>query len=147
MAAMTKIPLILPGAGYFLRRVKAPDAHKVQLHPGGDGLGKEKLDMAKGDDGFWTVTTAPAVPGFHYYWFLVDGTMTMDPGSETFFGYGRPTSGVEIPEPGVDWYDVKDVPHGEVRARWYRSTVTAAWRRVMASSVAMTTQVSVSRVP
>ena len=43
-------------------RLKAPEARKVQLHPGGDGLGKGDLDMMKGDDGFWTVTTAPAVP-------------------------------------------------------------------------------------
>src|SRR6267142_2321537 len=28
-------------------RVKAPDARKVQLHSGGDGLGKGDLDMAK----------------------------------------------------------------------------------------------------
>ena len=61
-------------------RVKAPDAQKVQLHPGGDGLGKENLDMVKGADGFWTVTTAPAVPGFHYYWFIVDGADVNDPG-------------------------------------------------------------------
>src|SRR5436190_13283985 len=53
-------------------RVKASDARKVQLHPGGEGLGKDNLDMVKGDDGYWTVTTAPAVPGFHYYWFVID---------------------------------------------------------------------------
>ena len=34
----------------------------------------------------------PAVPGFHYYWLLVDGVAVNDPGSETFFGWGRPTS-------------------------------------------------------
>jgi enterochelin esterase-like enzyme len=29
----------------------------------------------------------------------------------------------------VHFYDVKDVPHGEVRAIWYRSKVTGKWRR------------------
>jgi enterochelin esterase-like enzyme len=29
----------------------------------------------------------------------------------------------------VDFYDVKDVPHGELRAFWYRSKVTGGWRR------------------
>jgi enterochelin esterase family protein len=112
-------------------RLRAPNARQVQLVPGGPGLGAAPIAMTRLTDSVWTVTTPPAMPGFHYYWFLVDGTMTMDPGSETFFGYGRPTSGVEIPEPGVDYYDVKDVPHGEVRARWYRSSVTGAWRRAM----------------
>ena len=38
-----------------------------------------------------------------------------DPGSETFFGWGRQTSGIEVPETGADYYDARDVPHGEVR--------------------------------
>jgi enterochelin esterase family protein len=44
-------------------------------------------------------------------------------------GYGRETSGIEIPEPGVDFYAIKRVPHGEVREHWYFSTVTGYWRR------------------
>src|SRR5262249_14449238 len=79
--------------------------------------------MERGADGTWTVTTPPAVPGFHYYWLVVDGVAVNDPGSEAFFGYGRQTSGVEAPEKGVDFYDAKDVPHGEGRALWYHSKV------------------------
>jgi enterochelin esterase-like enzyme len=112
-------------------RLKAPGAQKVQVQPGGsdNGLGKGPFDMTKGADGVWTVTTPPAVPGFHYYWLLVDGAAVNDPGSETFFGWGKQTSGVEIPEKGTDFYDVKDVPHGQVRAYWYHSKVTGAPRR------------------
>jgi enterochelin esterase-like enzyme len=112
-------------------QLKATDARKVQLQPGGadNGLGKGPYDMVRGDGGAWTVTTPPAVPGFHYYWFLVDGVTANDPGSETYFGYGRQSSGVEVPEKGVDFYDAKDVPHGEVRARWYHSDVTGQFRR------------------
>jgi enterochelin esterase-like enzyme/acetyl esterase/lipase len=112
-------------------RLKAPDAKKVQLQPGGadNGLGKGPYDMGRGADGAWSATTPPAVPGFHYYWLVVDGVAVNDPGSETFFGYGKPTSGVEVPEKGVDFYDAKDVPHGEVRAFWYHSRVTGKPRR------------------
>ena len=112
-------------------RLKAPEAKKVQVQPGGadNGLGKGPFDMERGDDGTWTVTTAPAVPGFHYYWLVVDGVAVNDPGSETFVGYGKPTSGVEVPEKGVDFYDIKEVPHGEVRALWYHSKVTGKARR------------------
>lgn len=112
-------------------RLRAPDAKKVQVQPGGadNGLGKGPYDMERGADGAWTVTTPPAVPGFHYYWLVVDGVAVNDPGSETYFGYGRPTSGVEVPEKGVDFYDARDVPHGEVRALWYHSKVTGKPRR------------------
>ena len=85
--------------------------------------------MVRDEAGSWTVTTPPVVPGFHYYWLVVDGVAVNDPGSETYFGYGKQTSGLEVPEKGVDFYDAKDVPHGEVRARWYHSQVTGQFRR------------------
>jgi enterochelin esterase family protein len=110
-------------------RLKAPNTKQVQLR-GGAGLVKDGLDMVRGDDGVWAVTTPPVVPGFHYYWFVVDGLNVNDPSSYTYFGWGRETSGIEVPEPGVDFYDVKEgVSHGEVRARWYHSQITGKWRR------------------
>lgn len=117
--------------GRLTFRVTAPGAQRVQLQPGGsdNGLGKGPFDMVRGEGGIWTLTTPPAVPGFHYYWLLVDGVAVNDPASETYFGWGKPTSGVEIPEAGVDFYAVKEVPHGEVRERWYFSKVTEKWRR------------------
>jgi enterochelin esterase-like enzyme len=54
-----------------------------------------------------------------------------DPGSETYFGYGKETSGIEVPEAGVDFYSLKNVPHGEVRAKWYFSKTTGEWRRAL----------------
>jgi len=112
-------------------RITAPNAQKVQLQPGGadNGLGKGPIDMTRDEKGVWSVTLPPAVPGFHYYWFLVDGLIVNDTGSESFFGWGRESSGVEVPEAGADFYALKDVPHGEVRLRHYLSKVTGAWRR------------------
>jgi enterochelin esterase-like enzyme len=112
-------------------RLVAPNAQKVQLQPGGadNGLGKGPFDMTRDEKGVWTVTTPPAVPGFHYYWFLADGLIVNDTGSETYFGCGRQSSGIEIPDKTGDFYDARDVPHGEVRVRWYRSTTTGNWRR------------------
>ena len=114
-------------------RFTASGAKKVQLQPGGadNGLGKGPIDMTASDDGkgVWSITLPPVVPGFHYYWFLVDGVAVNDPSSETYFGWGRQTSGIDVPEPGADFYEPGDVPHGEVRVRWYRSKTTGAWRR------------------
>jgi enterochelin esterase-like enzyme len=112
-------------------RLNAPDAKKVQVFTNyGLGTGGP-WDMSRGDDGVWTLTSPPIVPGFHYYALVVDGVRVNDPASDTFFGTGRPTSGIEIPEKGVDFYHVKNVSHGEVRSRWYPSRVTGQTRHVM----------------
>lgn len=93
-------------------RLRAPEAQSVSV-----GLGKTVL--TKGEDGFWTGMTAPLDPGFHYYSVRIDGVDVNDPASETFFGSGRVMSGIEVPEDGVDFYDIKKVPHGEVVSFWY----------------------------
>jgi enterochelin esterase-like enzyme len=143
LAADDSVPATsnVPGAQYprvhpDLRvsfRLRAPQAQKVQLQPGGgdNGLGKGPVDMAKGADGAWTLTIPPAVPGFHYYWFLVDGLPVNDPGSETYFGWARQTSGVEIPEKDAHFYDANEVPRGQVRMCWYNSKITGLPRRAM----------------
>ena len=131
----------LPGAEYprvhaDLRvtfRVSAPGAQKVQVVPGGsdNGLGKGPFEMARDDKGVWAVTTPPAVPGFHYYWLQVDGFACNDPGTQTYFGWNKECSGIEIPDKTLDFYDVKDLPHGDIRSHWYYSKATAMWRRAL----------------
>lgn len=111
-------------------RFAAPTADAVQVE-GGDGLGPGPFEMTCDDEGVWSVTIPPVVPGFHYYWLLVDGVAVNDPSSQTYFGYGKPTSGIDVPEPDVDFYDPKDVDHGDVRAHWYFSRFTSTWRRAM----------------
>jgi enterochelin esterase-like enzyme len=108
--------------------LQAPDAASLQV-AGGDGLGMGPFPMTKGTDGTWSVTTPPCVPGFHYYWFVLDGVAVNDPASETYFGYGKETSGIEVPESGAEFYAIQKVPHGEVRANWYLSKTTGEWRR------------------
>ena len=109
-------------------RFKAAEARKVQLR-GGSGLVKDVLDFTRGENGVWTLTTPPTVPGFHYYWFVVDGVNVNDPASYSYFGWARECSGIDVPEAGVDFYDIKAVPHGAVRTHWYFSKVTGKWRR------------------
>src|ERR1700720_817127 len=75
-------------------RVKAPDATKVKLN----FWSGPKVDMEKQTDGFWTVTTVPLVPGFHYYTLNIDGADVSDPNTQAYFGGSRPASAVEVPE-------------------------------------------------
>jgi enterochelin esterase-like enzyme len=108
-------------------RIKASDAAKVKLN----FWSGPKIDMVKQTDGFWTVTTPPLVPGFHYYTLNIDGADVADPGTHGYFGGSKSASGVEIPEPGSDYYLPKDVPHGQVREVWYNSKVTGTWRHAL----------------
>jgi enterochelin esterase-like enzyme len=108
-------------------RVKAPNATKVKLN----FWSGPKVDMEKQADGFWTVTTAPLVPGFHYYTLNIDGAEISDPGTQAYFGGSRFASGVEVPEPGSTYYSPQDVPHGQVREVWYNSKVTGTWRHAL----------------
>ena len=108
----------------------APQAISLQV-AGGDGLGPGPFTMKKEAGGTWSVTIPPPVSGFHYYWFILNGVEVNDPGSRTYFGYGKETSGIEIPDPAGDFYAIKNVPHGEVREKWYLSSVTGEWRRAL----------------
>jgi len=103
--------------------INAPDAKKVQIKM------DKVYDMVKDDKGIWTLTTEPMGPGFHYYFLLINGVQVSDPASESYFGWGRMSSGIEIPEKGVDYYMIKNVPHGDLRSKRYFSNITGEWRR------------------
>ena len=111
----------------------APNAQKVQvaLVTSGQGsLSPLPYDMIKGADGVWTYTSVPQSPGYHNYWMLVDGSIVLDPATRAFMGYSHMCNGFEIPEAGVDWYDLKDVPHGHLEAANYFAKSINAWRHI-----------------
>ncbi|MBU3836795.1 MAG: acetyl xylan esterase [Candidatus Phocaeicola faecigallinarum] len=108
---------------YF--RIYAPEVKRLQADVCGI-----KYDMNKDENGWWTCRTNPLVPGFHYYFLLVDGLSVIDPMSCTFFGCSRMASGIEVPEGSEgDYYRVKDVPHGQVRMCTYYSESQQCFRR------------------
>ncbi len=114
-------------------RFNAPDAKKVQVAlvtSGSNSLNPLPYDMTKGDDGVWTYTSEPQAPGFHNYWMLIDGAAVLDPATNAFIGYSHMCNGFEIPEPGVSYYDLKDVPHGNVLIKNYYSKTLNTWRRI-----------------
>ena len=118
-----KYPQILPD-NRVIFKVKAPDAQKVQID-----LGK-KYDMTKDSEGFWNVTTDSISRGFHYYTLLIDNLAVADPASETFYGMSRMASGIEIPYKNGGFYELKAVPHGDIRIKKYFSKAMNAWREM-----------------
>ncbi len=72
-------------------RFFAPQAQ----HVAADICGK-KWPMTKDVHGLWSVTTAPLPCGFHYYFLHVDGVNVVDPASQTYYGCGRESSGIDV---------------------------------------------------
>ena len=117
-----RYPQILPD-GRAVFRIKAPEAQKIQLDL------VRKYDMVKDNEGMWEVTTDSLSEGFHYYSLMIDGVAVCDPASETFYGMGRMASGFEVPFKGDGYYEVRNVPHGDIRIKRYYSNVTNSWRQ------------------
>ena len=101
----------------------APDAQKVQV-----AIANVAHDMTKDENGVWTYTSEPQDLGYHNYWMVVDGAIVLDPATDGFIGYGHNCNGFEIPDPDGGFYDLKDVPHGDVLIKNYFSTVEEKWR-------------------
>jgi len=114
-------PLILPD-GHAVFQVKAPEAQKIQLDLG------RKYDMVKNAEGVWETTTDSLSEGFHYYSLIIDGMAVADPASESFYGMGRMASGFEVPFKGDSYYEIRNVPHGDIRIKNYYSNITNSWR-------------------
>ena len=88
--------------------------------------------MVKGDDGVWTYTTSePMAPGYHNYWMIVDGAIALDPNVGTFIGYGHMCNGFEVPDPNGGFYELKDVPHGNVQIKNYFAKTSNVWHRIL----------------
>ncbi len=102
-------------------RYAAPNAQAVTVSGELDG---KPHPMTKGENGVWTTSVGPLPPDIYTYSFNVDGVTSLDPrNANTKYGYGGfgAVSVVQVPGDGPQFYDVKPVPHGEVRIRPYTS--------------------------
>lgn len=111
-------------------RYYAPNAKAVTAQGELDG---KPHPLTRGDNGVWSVTIGPLAPDIYTYAFNVDGVVALDPlNSNTKYGYGNfgPVSIVQVPGDGPQFYDVKPVPHGEVRIRPYASKTLGVDRTV-----------------
>jgi enterochelin esterase family protein len=90
--------------------LRAPAAQSVLLDIGG-----VRYPMTKDADGWWSGVSNAQDEGFHYYQLNVDGVSVPDPGTLMFYGASRWGSGVEVPAHDADFYEMKNVPHGNLR--------------------------------
>ena len=113
--------------------VNAPNATEVKVINQSDdeAMGASEYSLKKGEDGIWTVTTNPCRPGLHYYQLSIDGFNCADPRSQLYFGWGRWSSCLEVPDKHLTFYLPKDAPRGDVSIHWYKSKVTGTTRKCL----------------
>src|SRR3982751_6060288 len=104
-------------------RIAAPQAQSVKSSFNGENT------VTKDPDGAWIITTRPLDEGFHYYTLNIDGADVPDPGTLFFYGASRWGSAVEVPAKDREFYELKNVPHGQLRQDPYYSKSTDAVRR------------------
>jgi enterochelin esterase family protein len=114
-------------------RVNAPGAEEVKVVNLSDekAMGAAEYKLIKGYDGVWTVTTTPCRSGFHYYQLSIDGFECADPSSQAYFGWGRWSSGLEVPDKEYTFYQPKMNPAGEIITHWYYSRITGSVRKCL----------------
>jgi enterochelin esterase family protein len=108
-------------------RIYAPKADEVSI-TGDFGEGGK---MTKDDKGVWSLTVGPLTPDYYSYSFNVDGVRTVDPKNGMIKqGVNSVDSLFLVPGEEAEFETTKDVPHGEVRAAWYKSGTLGMPRRM-----------------
>ena len=112
--------------GYVRNQVYAPEAYRVQFQINGI-----VFPMSRDTEGYWTGTsTQPFDEGNHYYAIIVDGVEVPDPNSVFLYGSGAERTQIEIPAHDQDKYALRDVPHGQIRELYIKSSVTGQHRHI-----------------
>jgi enterochelin esterase-like enzyme len=118
IAAAVTSPSVSDGKVTF--RLQATDAKSVIVS--GD-FGPDAA-LNRDAEGVWSATVGPLKPDTYVYYFTVDGVRLPDPANpQVKIGYvpSTTTSLVNVPGEGPAFYDVQDVPHGELRTLLYQS--------------------------
>ncbi|MFC1489864.1 alpha/beta hydrolase-fold protein [Candidatus Latescibacterota bacterium] len=118
-------------------RVRAPEAEDVRLAGValltalGESDQRDRVQFEKGDNGIWELTVGPLNPDMYIYYIVIDGVQAADP-NNTVAGFTAmpPYSQLVIHGDGPNYYDAKNVPHGNVTRHVYHSEVTNGEREL-----------------
>ena len=101
----------------------APNALKVEVAGISGSMSRERISLEKEEDGHFSVTVSGLNPGFHYHDWFVDDVKVRNPKGAFCYGCFEAINFFEVPEQGIDFYYLKEVPHGDVSMRLYPSMV------------------------
>ena len=128
------------GDGRVTFRLRAPKAGEVLLVGGpiarevkwsGQGPAAQKIPLARGDDGVWSITVGPLGADRYPYVFEVDGVRILDPQNmDIATGNNWPQTFANVPGDEARIYEQRDVPHGAVTVVPYRSKTLGVPRQL-----------------
>ncbi|HEY2573155.1 MAG TPA: alpha/beta hydrolase-fold protein [Verrucomicrobiaceae bacterium] len=100
-------------------RISAPQAKSVKVNLTPDA---GTHDLARGEDGVWSVTVGPLAPELYQYSYMIDGIHLAEPSLAYYQASGAPgRSLLEVPGNPPLLHQWRDVPHGVVRSQSYWS--------------------------
>lgn len=111
-------------------RLNAPKAETVQVI-GDWAVDNGKASLVRNNEGLWEYTT-PVLPSEMYtYRFMIDDVVVIDP-TNPFVkrDVGNVFSYFYVGNGCADYYQVHNVPHGNITTTWYHSDVLNADRRM-----------------
>lgn len=83
---------------------------------------RENQPMLKDENGIWSITVDPVKPDIYPYYFIVDGKQVADPNNVEIFPNERfKSSLVDIPGDKPLIHSLRNVPHGKISYRYYKS--------------------------
>lgn len=123
-------PLIINSDNSVTFNVEAPKAKSVSIRgdwEANNGSG----ELKKGKDGVWSFTTPPLPSEMYTYRINIDGVYNIAPNNPfSCRDVGNLFSMFYINGGNADYYQVRDVPHGNVISTWYHSDILGAERRL-----------------
>lgn len=112
----------------------SPSAQRVSVSGDFDEIRNQRLEMAKQENGVWTVTTKALNPELYSYSLSVDGQRFVDPANSYVNRDISTLSNIFIVTKSNDdkghLYSVNDVPHGTLSRVWYDSPTLGQQRRM-----------------
>ncbi len=99
------------------------DVTSAELHLFCDykGNGPTKFPMAKQENNWWKVVVPDIEEGVHVFCIIVNGVPCLMPNAPMYYNGDHFMNYVDVPDPNCDSYLLKDIPHGDVRERYYFS--------------------------
>ncbi|HEX3075598.1 MAG TPA: alpha/beta hydrolase-fold protein [Lachnospiraceae bacterium] len=103
----------------------APGARKVEVAGISGSMSSNRIELEPEGNGYFSKTVEGIQPGFHYHNWFVDDVVVRNPHGAFCFGCFEAINFFEVPEPGKDFYYLKNVPHGDIQMRQYTSQVNS----------------------
>ncbi|MDD5936387.1 MAG: alpha/beta hydrolase-fold protein [Clostridiales bacterium] len=115
--------VVVSEKGAVTFQIYAPEAKKVEVCGLGGTLGTNRRVLEKEESGYFSKTFTDILPGFHYFYWYVDGNRIINQQSAMCYGCFQAMNFFEVPDPKLDFFEIKDVPHGEVQIHKYISSI------------------------